>query len=125
MTDKEIIKRMREIESRKAHQCAEYLKSKRYFTSIELSNALREYGVARSYFEQLYHLEWKYEWIKKCTMPFERFLEDIVSQASMDIVFDRERISYEKEYRINGNCIDKYEQEYVYCIAFRKKDMIS
>ena len=58
MTDKEIKQRLREIETRKVHQCAMVLRAKGVFTREELTQALRECGVARTYFEQLYHLEW-------------------------------------------------------------------
>ena len=125
MTDKEVIKCLKAHETKKVHKCADFLRAKGYFTTNELENALREYGVARSYFDQLYHIAWKYEWVKKYTMTFEQFLDDITLQVSGDIMFDRNRLSYKKQYRINGNCIDKYEQEYVWYVAFMKKYSLS
>lgn len=77
MTDKEIKQRLREIETRKVHQCAMALKAKGLFTREELRQTLREYGVARAYFEQLYHLDWCYEWIKEDEMTFEEFIESL------------------------------------------------
>ena len=78
MTDKEIKQRLREIETRKAHQCAMALKAKVLFTGEELAQTLREYGVAFAYFEQLYHLEWCYEWVKEGEMTFEEFIKDFI-----------------------------------------------
>ena len=129
MTDKDIKNRIRDIETRKVHQCAEYLKGKGYFTGEELNQVLREYGVAYGYFTQLYHLDWKYVWIKKCEMSFEDFLRDIIFTAGCDATFRRtEKLKleyYQNQYRLNDGKVEKYHQEYMYCVAFRKKDKLS
>lgn len=128
MTDKDIKNRIRDIETQKIHRCAEYLKSLGYFKSEVFTQALREYGVARGYFEQLYHLDWKYVWERECSMTFEEFLEDVVSRAKCDYHFQHETLNttyYQNEYRLNGNMIDKYQQEYRWCVAFKKKDRLN
>lgn len=127
MTDKEIKQRLREIETRKVHQCAMALKAKGLFTSEELTQTLREYGVARSYFEQLYHIEWCYEWIKKNEMTFEEFIRDFCFSLNGDIIFQDTINSdkYVNEYRLNGTKVEKYEQEYRYRIGFQKKEFLN
>lgn len=128
MTDKEIKQRLREIETRKVHQCAMALKAKGLFTSEELRQTLREYGVAYAYFEQLYHLDWRYEWIKEDEMTFEEFIREFIFKLDGDIIFRNDRIDvdeYENRYRLNGNKVEHYEQQYRYRVAFQKKEFLN
>ena len=128
MTDKEVKQRLREIETRKVHQCAMALKAKGLFTSEELRQTLREYGVARAYFEQLYHLDWCYEWIKEDEMTFEEFIREFIFKLDGDIIFRNGRIDadeYENKYRLNGNKVEHYEQQYRYRVAFQKKEFLN
>ena len=128
MTDKEVKQRLREIETRKVHQCAMALKAKGLFTSEELRQTLREYGVARAYFEQLYHLDWRYEWIKEDEMTFEEFIREFIFKLDGDIIFRNGRINadeYENRYRLNGNKVEHYEQQHRYRVAFQKKEFLN
>ena len=127
MTDKEIKQRLREIETRKVHQCAMALKAKGLFTREELNQTLREYGVAYTYFEQLYHLEWCYEWVKESEMTFEEFIKNFINKAKMDNFLDIElnTENYINRYRLNGNKVEKYEQQYRYRVAFQKKEFLN
>lgn len=127
MTDKEIKQRLREIETRKAHQCAMALKAKGLFTGEELAQILREYGVAFAYFEQLYHLEWCYEWVKEEEMTFEEFIKDFIRKINRDKLF-HDSINpdkYMNKYRLNGNKVERYEQQYRYRVAFQKKEFLN
>ena len=127
MTDKEVRRKMLELQTEKAQRCAEYLKVKGVFRASELENALREFGVGRAYFERMYQLDWQYIWVKKYTMTFQQFLEHIVHKASFDHMFETEMLDsliYKKRYRLNGENIDYYEQEYVWNIAFMKKSTL-
>lgn len=127
MTDKEIRQRAREVETRKIHQCAAVLKAKGLFTSEELAQTLREYGVARAYFEQLYHIEWCYEWEKEGEMTFKEFIKNFIFSINSDILF-RDSVDSEKyvnKYRLNGNKVEHYEQEYRFRIAFQKKEFLN
>ena len=127
MTDKEIRPRLVDMETAKIHRCAERLMTKGLFTSEELSQTLKEYGVARAYFEQLYHIDWCYEWIKEGEMTFEEFIRDFIFKANGDIIF-RDSIDsdeYVNRYRLNGNKVEHYEQQYRYRIAFKKKDRLT
>lgn len=127
MTDKEIKQRLREIETRKVHQCAMALKAKGLFTSEELTQTLREYGVARAYFEQLYHIDWCYEWVKEGEMTFEEFIKSIVFKANGQMIF-RDSLNVDdfvNRYRLNGNKVEHYEQWYRYRIAFQKKEFLN
>lgn len=127
MSDKEIKQRLREIETRKVHQCAMALKAKGLFTSEEFAQTLREYGVARAYFEQLYHLEWCYEWVKENEMTFEEFMKNFVFKIEGDIRYHNsiDLNRYINRYRLNGNKIEHYEQQYRYRIAFQKKEFLN
>lgn len=128
MTDKEIKQRLREIETRKVHQCAMALKAKGLFTSEELRQTLKEYGVAYAYFEQLYHLDWCYEWIKENEMTFEEFIREFVFKINGDIIFHKDRINeeeYTNRYRLNGNKVEYYKQQYRYRVAFQKKEFLN
>ena len=127
MTDKEIKQRLREIETRKVHQCAMALKAKGLFTREELNQTLREYGVAYTYFEQLYHLEWCYEWVKESEMTFEEFIKNFINKAKMDNFLDIElnTENYINRYRLNGNKVEKYEQQYRYRVVFQKKEFLN
>jgi hypothetical protein len=127
MTDKEIKQRLREIETRKVHQCAMALKAKGLFTGEELRQTLKEYGVAYAYFEQLYHLDWRYEWIKEDEMTFEEFIRDFIFKTNGDRIF-RDSIDadeYVNRYRLNGNKVEHYEQQYRYRVAFQKKEFLN
>lgn len=127
MTDKEIKQRLREIETRKVHQCAAALKAKGLFTNEELVQTLREYGVARAYFEQLYHIDWCYEWVKEDEMTFEEFIRDFIFKTNGDRIF-RDSIDADKyinKYRLNGNKVEHYEQRYRYRVAFQKKEFLN
>ena len=126
MTDKEI-KQLREIETRKVHQCAMALKAKGLFTREELAQTLREYGVARAYFEQLYHLEWCYEWVKEGEMTFEEFIRNFIFKIDSEKLY-HDSIDADKfvnRYRLNGNKVEKYEQQYRYRVAFQKKEFLN
>lgn len=127
MTDKEIKQRLREIETRKVHQCAAALKAKGLFTREELAQALREYGVARAYFEQLYHLEWCYEWVKENEMTFEEFMKNFIFKMKVDGRYsDNIDVNkYINRYRLNGNKIEHYEQQYRFRVAFQKKEFLN
>lgn len=127
MTDKEIKQRLREIETRKVHQCAMALKAKGLFTREELHQTLREYGVAYAYFGQLYHLEWCYEWVKESEVTFEQFIKNFINKVKMDNFLDIElnAENYINRYRLNGNKVEKYEQQYRYRIAFQKKEFLN
>lgn len=127
MTDKEIKQRLREIETRKVHQCAAALKSKGLFTSEEFTQTLKEYGVASTYFSQLYHLDWCYEWVKKDEMTFEQFIKNFINKVKMDNFLEIELTTknYTNRYRLNGNKVDHYEQEYRYRVAFQKKEFLN
>ena len=127
MTDKEIKQRLREIETRKVHQCAAALKAKGLFTREELNQTLREYGVAYAYFEQLYHLEWCYEWVKESEVTFEQFIKNFINKVKMDNFLDIElnTENYINKYRLNGNKVEKYEQWYRYRVAFQKKEFLN
>ena len=127
MTDKEIKQRLREIETRKVHQCAMALKAKGLFTREELNQTLREYGVAYTYFEQLYHLEWCYEWVKESEMTFEEFIKNFINKVKMDNFLNIElnAENYINRYRLNGNKVEKYEQQYRYRVAFQKKEFLN
>ena len=127
MTDKEIKQRLREIETRKAHQCAMALKAKGLFTGEELAQTLREYGVAFTYFEQLYHLDWCYEWVKEGEMTFEEFIKDFIRKINRDKLFRNSVNSdkYVNKYRLNGNKVEHYEQQYRYRVAFQKKEFLN
>lgn len=127
MTDKEIKQRLREIETRKVHQCAMALKAKGLFTREELNQTLREYGVAYAYFEQLYHLEWCYEWVKESEVTFEQFIKNFINKAKMDNFLDIElnAENYINRYRLNGNKVEEYEQQYRYRVAFQKKEFLN
>jgi hypothetical protein len=127
MTDKEIKQRLREIETRKVHQCAAVLKAKGLFTVEELKQTLKEYGVARTYFEQLYHLEWCYEWVKEGEMTFEEFIRDFIFSINGDILFhdNIDSDKYVNKYRLNGNKVEHYEQQYRYYVAFQKKEFLN
>ena len=127
MTDKEIKQRLREIETRKVHQCAMALKAKGLFTGEELAQTLKEYGVVFAYFEQLYHLEWCYEWVKESEMTFEKFIRNFILKINGEKLF-RGSIDADKfvnKYRLNGNKVEKYEQEYRYRVAFQKKEFLN
>lgn len=127
MTDKDIKQRLREIETRKVHQCATALKAKGLFSGEELAQILREYGVAFAYFEQLYHLEWCYEWVKEGEMTFEEFIKDFIFKINRDKLF-HDNINpdkYVNKYRLNGNKVERYEQQYRYRVAFQKKEFIN
>lgn len=127
MTDKEIKQRLREIETRKVHQCAMALKAKGLFTREELNQTLREYGVAYAYFEQLYHLEWCYEWVKESEMTFEEFIRSFIFNINGEKLF-HDTVDAEKfvnKYRLNGNKVEKYGQQYRYRIAFQKKEFLN
>lgn len=127
MIDKEIKQRLREIETRKVHQCAAALKAKGLFTSEELKQTLREYGVARAYFEQLYHLDYCYEWVKEDEMTFEEFIRSFIFRINGEKLF-RDNIDADKfvnKYRLNGNKVEHYEQQYRYRIAFQKKEFLN
>ena len=127
MTDKEIKQRLREIETRKVHQCAMALKAKGLFTRKELAQTLREYGVACSYFEQLYHLNWCYEWVKESEMTFEEFIKDFIFKVEGECIF-HDSINadeYVNRYRLNGNKVEHYEQQYRYYVAFQKKEFLN
>ena len=127
MTDKEIKQRLREIETRKVHQCAAALKAKGLFTREELNQTLREYGVAYAYFEQLYHLEWCYEWVKEGEMTFEEFIRNFIFRLNGEKLF-HDSIDADKfvnRYRLNGNKVEKYEQQYRYRVAFQKKEFLN
>lgn len=127
MTDKEIKQRLREIETRKVHQCAAVLKAKGLFTREELNQALKEYGVARAYFEQLYHLEWCYEWVKENEMTFEEFMRNFIFKMRVDKYYS-DNIDVNKftnRYRLNGNKVEHYEQQYRYRVAFQKKEFLN
>ena len=127
MTDKEIKQRLREIETRKVHQCAMALKAKGLFTGEELRQTLKEYGVAYAYFEQLYHLDWRYEWIKEDEMTFEEFIREFIFKTNGDGIF-RDSIDADKyvnRYRLNGNKVEHYEQQYRYRVAFQKKEFLN
>ena len=127
MTDKEIKQRLREIETRKVHQCAMALKAKGLFTGEELAQTLREYGVAFAYFEQLYHLEWCYEWVKEGEMTFEKFIKDFIFKIKRDKRF-HDSVNpdkYVNKYRLNGNKVERYEQQYRYRVAFQKKEFLN
>lgn len=126
MMDKEI-KQLREIETRKVHQCAMALKAKGLFTREELAQTLRKYGVARAYFEQLYHLEWCYEWVKEGEMTFEEFIRNFIFKIDSEKLF-HDSIDADKfvnRYRLNGNKVEKYEQQYRYRVAFQKKEFLN
>lgn len=126
MTDKEI-KQLREIETRKVHQCAMVLKAKGLFAREELAQTLREYGVARAYFEQLYHLEWCYEWVKEGEMTFEEFIRNFIFKIDSEKLY-HDSIDADKfvnRYRLNGNKVEKYEQQYRYRVAFQKKEFLN
>ena len=127
MTDKEIKQRLREVETRKIHQCATVLKAKGLFTNEEFTQTLREYGVARAYFEQLYHIEWCYDWIKEGEMTFEEFIKDFIFSINGDIMFRNNVDSdkYVNKYRLNGNKVEHYEQHYRHRIAFQKKEFLN
>lgn len=127
MTDKEIKQRLREIETSKVHQCAMALKAKGLFTGEELAQTLKEYGVAFAYFEQLYYLEWCYEWVKESEMTFEEFIRNFILKINGEKLF-RGSIDADKfvnKYRLNGNKVEKYEQEYRYRVAFQKKEFLN
>lgn len=127
MTDKEIKQRLREIETRKVHQCAIALKAKGLFSGEELAQTLKEYGVAFAYFEQLYHLDFCYEWVKESEMTFEEFIRNFIFKINGEKLF-RGSIDADKfvnNYRLNGNKVEKYEQEYRYRIAFQKKEFLN
>lgn len=125
--NKEVKQRLREIETRKVHQCAMVLKAKGLFTREELNQTLREYGVARAYFEQLYHLEWCYEWVKEGELTFEQFIKNFINKVKMDNFLDIELNieNYINRYRLNGNKVEHYEQQYRYRIAFQKKEFLN
>lgn len=128
MIDKEIKQRLREIETRKVHQCAAALKAKGLFTNEELKQTLREYGVARAYFEQLYHIDYCYEWVKEDEMTFEEFIRKFIFKLDCDITFHHGGIDADKyvnKYRLNGNKVEHYEQQYRYRIAFQKKEFLN
>lgn len=127
MTDKEIKQRLREIETRKVHQCATALKAKRLFTREEFAQTLREYGVAYSYFDQLYHLEWCYDWVKEDEMTFEEFMKKFIFKIEGDMRYHRsiDFNKYVNRYRLNGNKIEHYEQQYRYRVAFQKKEFLN
>ena len=127
MTDKEIKQRLRESETRKVHQCAMALKTKGLFTREELNQALREYGVARSYFDQLYHLDYCYEWVKENEMSFDEFIKDFIFKLDGNLVFgdDIDSDEYINRYRLNGNKVEHYEQQYRYRVAFQKKEFLN
>ena len=127
MTDKEIKQRLREIETRKVHQCAMVLKAKGLFTREELAQTLKEYGVARAYFEQLYHLEWCYEWVRKQEMTFEEFIADFIRNIDFRSLVQSciDANEFVNMYRLNGNKVEGYEQEYRYRIAFQKKEFLN
>ena len=127
MTDKEIKQRLREIETRKVHQCAMALKEKGLFTGEELRQTLKEYGVARAYFEQLYHLDYCYEWVREGEMTFEEFIKDFILSINGDIIFRNNIDSdeYINKYRLNGNKVEHYAQHYRYRVAFQKKEFLN
>lgn len=131
MTDKEIRNRLIDMETAKIHRCAERLMAKGLFTDTEFKQTLKEYGVAASYFYQLYQVDWCYEWVKKYSMSFDEFLKDIISEAQRDRMWrdlhgDKLTIeNYLNKYKLNGNNVDKYHQQYVYRIAFKKKDRLT
>jgi hypothetical protein len=127
MTDKKIKQRLREIETRKVHQCAMALKAKGLFTGEELRQTLKEYGVAYAYFEQLYHLDWRYEWIKEDEMTFEEFIRDFIFKTNGDRIFrgNIDADKYVNRYRLNGNKVEHYEQQYRYRVAFQKKEFLN
>lgn len=131
MTDKEIKQRLVDMETAKIHRCAERLMAKGTFTSKEFNQTLKEYGVAANYFYQLYQVDWCYEWVKEYSMTFEEFLSDIVFEARKDRDFrdvfgDKLTLEhYSNQYKLNGNNVDKYNQQYVYRIAFKKKDRLT
>lgn len=127
MTDKEIKQRLREIETNKIHKCAAELIAKCLFTSEEFNQTLREYGVVATYFSQLYHLDWCYEWVKKDEMTFEEFIRKFISKIRIEehnsggIDADK----FVNRYRLNGNMVEHYEQEYRYQVAFQKKEFLN
>ena len=127
MTDKEIKQRLREIETRKVHQCAMALKEKGLFTGEELRQTLKEYGVARAYFEQLYHLDYCYEGVREEEMTFKEFIKDFIFSINGDIIFRNNIDSdeYINKYRLNGNKVEHYEQHYRYRVAFQKKEFLN
>lgn len=127
MTDKEIKQRLREIETRKIHQCAMALKAKGLFTIEEFNQTLQEYGVAHAYFEQLYHLDWRYEWVKENEMTFEEFIRNFIFVINTEKIL-RGTVDADKfinKYRLNGNKVEKYKQQYRYRIAFQKKEFLN
>lgn len=127
MTDKEIKQRLRQIETRKVHQCAAALKAKGLFTSEEFAQTLREYGVARSYFDQLYHMDYCYVWVKENEMTFEEFMKNFILKIRIDKYYS-DNIDVNKfinRYRLNGNKVEHYEQQYRFRIAFQKKEFLN
>jgi hypothetical protein len=128
MTDHEIKKRLIEIETKKIHKCAQYLMAKDCFSPTEYGNALREFGVTRNYFEQLYHISWQYRWVREGILTFDEFLRDIVFKAQSDKIFESTNLdvlSYKQRYKLENDQIIHYEQHYVYCIDFKKKDTLN
>jgi hypothetical protein len=132
--EKEMLK---QHEVDKINACARKLIKLGYFTSEQLGNTLREYGVARGYFEQMYHLEWGYVWEKKASLTWREFLFQFICGVDHANIFNNDipgrlddihKVDYfceEFKYNEQTHTVDHYHQQYRWKVAFKKKDTIN
>ena len=87
---------LRQRETDKVNACARKLMDMGCFTSEQLGITLREYGVARGYFEQMYHLEWCYVWEKDESYTWRQFIFRFIGEVDFDSVFQRKVVDTKK-----------------------------
>ena len=128
---------LRQRETDKVNACARKLMDMGYFTSEQLGITMREYGVARGYLEQMYHLEWCYVWEKDESYTWRQFIFRFIGNVDFDSVFqddipgkldDIQKADYYcEEYRYNEDThmVDHYHQQYRWRIAFKKKSSLN
>ena len=128
---------LRQHQVDKVNACARKLIELGYFSSEQLANTLREFGVARGYFEQMYHLEWCYVWEKCTSYTWRAFLFRFIGTVEFDSVFDdnvpgklddiQKTDYYCEQFRYNKetDMVDEYNQEYRWRVAFKKKSSLN
>lgn len=60
-------------------------------------------------------------------MTFEEFIKDFIRKINQDKLFRNSVNSdkYVNKYRLNGNKVEHYEQQYRYRVAFQKKEFLN
>lgn len=122
--------RLRQHEIEKVNRAAKEIMRREYVSSTELEAIFKESGVARTYFDQMYELEFVFIWEKEGTLEWKAFLKKMMIAIKMhDRLYD-DVLAYDKlsmMYRLNERTgmVDVYNQEWRYKIAFKKRNTLN